>query len=113
MGIIKGIAVTLYDKEEVGRDEFNAPVYEETPVTVENVLVTPEGDDDIVTDIQLYGKRAEYELSIPKGDTHEWQDRKVEFFGQTFHTFGAGREYIESLTPLSWNKKVKVEKIDG
>ncbi len=113
MGIIKGITVTLYDKKEVGKDEFNAPVYEETPTEVENVLVTPESDTDIVSDIQLYGKRAEYELSIPKGDEHEWEDRKVEFFGQTFHTFGAGREYIEHLTPLSWNKKVKVEKYDG
>lgn len=110
MAILKGVPVVLHEKTQVGVDAFNAPVYEKTPVTVENVLITPEGDDDAVSDIQLYGKRAEYELSIPKGDTHDWTDTTVEFWGETWHTFGFNREYIESMTPLSWNKKVKVER---
>ncbi|MCD8207086.1 MAG: hypothetical protein LUD72_04020 [Bacteroidales bacterium] len=110
MGLIKGVPIILYEKNQTGVDEFNNPVFEETPVIVENVLITPEGDTDIVSDTQLHGKEAEYELSIPKGDTHEWADRKVEFFGQMWETYGFSREYIESLTPLSWNRKVKVRR---
>ena len=110
MIMIKGIPVTLYDKVQAGTDGFNAPVYEEVPVTVPNVLVAPVAAVDIVNDLQLYGKRAEYELCIPKGDTHIWEDRKVEFFGQTFRTFGFATEYINDLLPLDWNKKIKVER---
>ncbi|MCC8181529.1 MAG: hypothetical protein LIO45_00895 [Clostridiales bacterium] len=110
MGLIKGITVTLYEKTQTGTDEFHAPVYTETAVEVENVLVQPVSADDVVDDLRLYGKRAEYELCIPKGDSHSWEDCRVAFFGQTWRTFGFVREYIEALVPLSWNRKVKVER---
>ena len=110
MALIKGITVTLYEKTLSGVDDFNAPVYTETPVQVENVLVTPVSAEDVINELQLYGKRAVYELSIPKGDTHEWEDRTVEFFGHKWRTFGFCREWIEENLPLSWNKKIKVER---
>lgn len=110
MGWIKGITVTLHEKTQSGTDAFNAPVYEETTTEVENVLVQPVSADDVVGDLQLYGKRAEYELSIPKGDAHVWEDREVEFFGETWRSFGPVREYIEANVPLSWNRKVRVER---
>lgn len=112
MGMIKGIPVTLYEAVQTGVDAFHAPVFSETPVTVENVLVCPVGADDVVQDLQLYGKRAEYTLCIPKGDTHEWKDRTVEFFGQKWRTFGFATEYIEENLPLDWNLKVKVERFE-
>ena len=110
MALIKGITVTLYEKTRSGEDDFNAPIYTETPVQVENVLVTPVSAEDIINDLQLYGKRAVYELSIPKGDTHQWEDRTVEFFGHKWRTFGFCREWIEENLPLNWNKKIKVER---
>lgn len=108
--MIRGIPIVLYDRIQTGTDDFGAPIYTETPVTVENVLVTPSTSDDIVSDLQLYGKKAVYELSIPKGDTHVWEDRKVEFFGAVWHTFGFSRQYIAENVPLSWNAKIKVER---
>ena len=69
---LHGIPVTLYERTRTGADAFNAPVYSETPVTVENVLVSPVSAEAIVSDLQLYGKRAVYELCLPKGDTHDW-----------------------------------------
>lgn len=39
--LIKGIPVTLYERTKTGEDAFHEPVYAETPVTVENVLITP------------------------------------------------------------------------
>ena len=112
MGRLRGISIILYTKNKVGEDEFGAPVYEELPEVVNNVLVgEPEGSD--VTDtLNLTGKRLAYTLAIPKGDTHEWRDRKVEFFGRKFRTFGEPVEGIEGMIPLRWNKKVKVERYE-
>ena len=107
--LIKGITVTLYELTEVGSDAFGAPIYTEAPVQVKNVLVAPVAAADVVNDLQLYGKRAEYELCIPKGDTHRWEGCRVEFFGQSWRVFGPPLEYIEALVPLDWNRKVKVE----
>ena len=112
MGLIKGIPVTLYERVQTGTDPFGAPIFQEKAVVVENVLVTPAAAEDIVNDLQLYGKRAAYELCIPKGDAHSWEDCQVDFFGQRFRVFGPVTEYIEAMVPLAWNKKAKVERYE-
>lgn len=108
--MITGITVTLYNKTASGTDAFNATTYTEEAETVENVLVTPAAAEDIVNDMNLYGKHLVYELCIPKGDEHTWEDRKISFMDQTFHSYGPVQEWIEDLVPLSWNRKVKVER---
>ena len=107
---IKGIPVTLYEKTQTGEDRFHDPIYAETPVTVENVLVTPADASAVTTDLQLNGHHLAYELCIPKGDAHNWDDVTVEFFGQKWRTYGGVQQYIEELVSLDWNKKVKVER---
>ena len=108
--MIHGITVRLYEKTQIGTDAFNAPVYTETPVDVENVLVGEPSSDDIVNDMQLYGKRIAYTLALPKGDAHSWDNATVEFFGERFRTYGGVVQGIDELVPLCWNKKVKVER---
>lgn len=110
--MIKGITVTLYERTKTGVDELNAPVYTEAPVSIANVLVTPSSAEDVINDMQLYGRRSEYELSIPKGDAHEWNGNRVDFFGQSFRVFTPAREYIGKNVPLAWNKKHKVERYE-
>lgn len=105
-----GISIVLYDKEQAGVDGFGRPIYEETAETVDNVLVGEPSAEEIIDTLNLTGKHLAYTLAIPKGDTHTWTDRKVEFFGETFHTFGTPTQGIEELIPLDWNKKVKVER---
>lgn len=109
MAMIKGISVVLKQKIEVGRDEFNHPIYRYEDKVVENVLVAPATSNDITTSIDLTGKRAEYTMAIPKGDSNNWKDQLVEFFGHTWKTFGIPLEGIEANIPLDWNKKVMVE----
>lgn len=110
MGMIKGITVLLYEKTQTGVDGFNEPIYEEVPISVENVLVAPAASDDIVSNTDLTGKKAVYTLGIPKGDTHDWEDKKVEFFGEKFMTFGFPTKGIDELIPGDWNMKVMVER---
>lgn len=110
MGKITGITVTLYERKQTGVDGAHRPIYKETPVSVDNVLVYPTTSDDIVSTTDLEGKKAVYTLCIPKGDTHHWEDSTIEFWGNKYKSFGFIQEYIDELVPLSWNKKVLVDR---
>ena len=81
-----GITVILHERVQTGVDAFGAPTYEPVDVSVENVLVGEPSGDEVVNDLTLYGKRLAYTLAIPKGDTHDWTDVNVTFFGETFRT---------------------------
>ena len=109
---MRGITITLHNKVQTGTDEFNAPIYSDQDVSVDNVLVGEPSGDEIVQDLNLYGKRLAFVLAIPKGDTHDWTDVEVSFFGQRFRTYGEPTQGMEHLIPLSWNKKVKVERYE-
>lgn len=109
--LIKGIPVNLIQLTQTGVDDFGAPVYSESSVSVSNVLVSPSSEDEILSTVNLYGKKAVYTLCIPKGDSHDWENTFVEFFGERWRTIGKPIEYIEGLVPLSWNKKVRVENV--
>lgn len=109
MAIIKGITVTLWEHARSEEDDFGAEQYTDTPVEVNNVLVAPATSQEILDANDLYSKKAIYTLAIPKGDTHDWYNKKVSFFGKVFRTFGVPLEGIECDIPLDWNKKVTVE----
>lgn len=112
MGLIKGITIQLFEKTQTGTDNFGAPVYSETSKDVANVLIRPISEEDATETLNLTGKKIVYELCIPKGDSNEWTNRKVGFFGDYFRTVGIPIELIESMVPLDWNKKVKVERFE-
>ncbi len=113
MGLIKGIPVVLYLQTKTDQvDGFGNPIYTETPTTVDNVLVNPISAEAITSDLQLYGRRGEYELCIPKGDQNDWTNCRVDFFGYSWRVYTPSEQWIESMVPLSWNKKVRVERYD-
>ncbi|WP_461223836.1 hypothetical protein [Lacticaseibacillus suihuaensis] len=107
---IKGITVTLIDKIQTGTDPFGHPTYKDSEVQVDNVLVAPTTAADAVSVLDLTGRKAIYTLAIPKGDTHDWEDKEVRFFDQRWRVFGIPLEGIEANTPLDWNRKVTVER---
>ena len=111
---MRGITVTLFQRTKVGEDPFNRPIYMETQVDVENVLVAPAetGGDELLDALNLTGRKAVYTLAIPKGDTHNWENARVDFFGESWRVIGIPTEGIEELIPLQWNRKVKVERIE-
>ena len=112
MGKIKGIAIILVDKIETGKDPFGNPIFEDDEISIENVLISPTSSDDIVNQMSLTGRKAVYTLAIPKGDTHDWENKEVIFFNQRWRAFGIPLEGIEDLIPLDWNKKVMVERYE-
>lgn len=110
--MIKGITVTLYEKKRIDTDPFGNPVYSETPVKVKNVLVTPASTEEMLDNLRLTGKKAVYNIAIPKKDKHQWQDSRVEFFGCTWQVIGFPQEGIEENIPLFWNQKWMVAKYE-
>lgn len=109
---IRGIDILRCEKKQTGVDGFGAPIYSDAPEVVHNVLIGEPATEDIVNDLQLYGKRLAYTLALPKGDNRDWDDVTVEFFGQRFRTYGGVTEGIEAMIPGRWNRKVKVERFE-
>ena len=83
---MQGIDIIRYNKTQTGVDGFGAPIYSEAPEVVHNVLIGEPATEDIVNDLQLYGKRLAYTLAVTEG--------------------------IEAMIPLRWNRKVKVERFE-
>lgn len=109
---IQGIDVHLHTTKEVGVDDFDQPIYEEVIETVSNVLVSQPTSEEAVDNLNLTGRRVSYVLCIPKGDTHDWEDKKVEFFGEVYRTIGHVTQFIENLVPGQWNKRIMVERYE-
>ena len=111
---MRGITVTLYETTETGRDAFNNPIVKEPAITVENVLVGEPSTDDYASSVSVYGKQIRFMLGIPKGDTHNWTDKKVTWTDaqgntQTVKTFGYPIMGVEANIPGPWHMKVRCE----
>lgn len=107
-----GVTVLLEVKTKIGVDMLNNPVYSIDRVPVHNVLVGQPETEEILSSINLYGKKLKYILGIPKGDTHDWTDTAVEIFGERFLTFGDVMQGVEKNIPTPWHKKVRVERCE-
>lgn len=110
---MRGVTVTLVEKTQTGTDDLNRPIYEDSYIDVDNVLVGEPTSDEIANTMSLYGKQVKYTLAIPKGDTNEWTDTEVILpspFEGKYKTIGYPTAGIEANIPLSWNKKVKLER---
>lgn len=112
MAMIKGITATLYERKKTGEDPFGNPVYEEHPVEVENVLVAPASTTEVLDTLNLTGKKAVYNIAVPKGDEHIWKDNRVDFFGASWRVIGLPQRGIDENIPLDWNDKWMVERYE-
>lgn len=111
---MRGLTVTLYEQTQDGEDSFGVPIYTETPTTVDDVLVGEPATDDIATSTALYQKTIRYMLGIPKGDQHDWMDKKVSWtdaYGieHVCKTFGFPITGVEANIPTRWHMKVRCE----
>ena len=111
---MKGMTINLVVKTETGTDEFGAPIYTEELVPVDDCLVGQPTSDDMANALSLYGKKIEFTIGIPKGDTHDWTNKKVlwtDAYGvtHTVQTFGFPITGIEENIPkqLPWHMKVR------
>ena len=110
---ISGETVLLIPQVDGAADAFGEPIKTDgTPISVENVLISPVTSSEVLDTLNLSGRKAVCQLAIPKGDTNEWEDQMVQFLGHRWRSVGFVIQSMDHLTPLSWNKKVMVERYD-
>lgn len=107
---MKGMTIQLVVETITGQDPFGMPITEEQLEDVEDVLVGQPTTDDVTNALQMYGKKIEYVLGIPKGDTHNWTDATVYIWGERFRTIGFPQTGIQANIPLRWGQNVRVER---
>lgn len=107
---MKGTTVKVLQKTVTGQNEMHEDIVTEKWIDVPDVLVGQPTTDDITSTLQLYGKRIEYVLGIPKGDTNDWTDTEVEIWGEKYKTIGYPMTGESENIPLRWGKNVKVER---
>lgn len=105
------INVDLLVKTKTGENAFGEPVFSSEWISVSGCLVAPMSEQEILETWNLTGRKAIYQIAVPKGDTHSWTNTLVKFFGETWRTISEPIQGIDALIPLGWNKKVKVESI--
>lgn len=113
--MIKGIKILLAVSNGETINDFGETLKSCYYVPVDNVLVGQPDSTDIVSSTELTGIKTEYVLGIPKGDRHEWKNTTVilpEPFAGTYQTIGDPVAGIEENIPLSWNKKVRIQRIE-
>ena len=112
---LHGITIQLLAKTQSGIDAFNRPIYTETAVDVENVLIGQPAATEVLEIQNLTGKKIVYWLGIPKGDTNTWENAKVVLpapFAGTYRTVSFTRTGIQDLVPLGWGKNIAVERYE-
>ncbi len=107
---MKGMTIYLVNKTEIGTDDFGAPIYSEELEAVNDCLVGKPSTDDVTDTLALYGKKIEYTIGIPKGDSHNWTDAEIVMFDGRFRTIGYPQTGIQENIPLRWGQNIKVER---
>lgn len=114
MAGIHGVTVKLYTRSIITYDDLNAPVYDLTCTTVDNVLPGQPSSSDVIESVDLNGKRADLVLGIPKDDTHDWTDAVVEVWpGEFYETLGYPTTGVQDLIPLSWGRNIRAARYSG
>lgn len=110
--MIKGETVILIDRTETGKNPFGEPIYAETQTAVNNVVIGNPSTDDVVSELDLSGKRIAFVLGIPKTDTNDWKDKVILIRGERFKSFGFPLTQTAANVPGAWNTQVKVERYE-
>ena len=110
-GGIPTVPVILYETEITGEDDFGHEIKQETAVTVDGVVIGQPSSEDILSEINISGKRIAYNLCLPAGDDHDWTNKTVEFYGRKWRTIGTPTQYTDGFMGdnFPWNKQIKVE----
>ena len=113
MGRLNITSVGLYVKQQSGTDEFGRPVYTETLETVPGCVVgtfaQANAAQDISNEMNLSGHRIVWQIFIPKGDTHTWENADVCIRGQRFRVTGVPVQAFVDMPHIPCDKLVSVE----
>lgn len=113
--LLRGVPVTLYVRTATEtKDAFGREQYTETATVIDNVLIQPlQRTTDVPTETtNITGEKTSYILGIPKTDTHDWKNCRVDFFGNSYRTESGEWQGIDDLIPGDWNRKIVARRYD-
>lgn len=74
--------------------------------------LAPSTTTEVLDVLNITGKKAVYDIAIPKGDDHTWKDCRVDFFGESWRVFGLPKQGIDENVPGRWNQRWMVERYE-
>ena len=113
--MIRGVDVTVMRPYVESTDRFNNPVYGMTGESVDNVLVSPGGTQDLEAS-RPEGVSVDYTLHFPKGYEQPLEGCDITLpapWSCTCHVIGNPTPYIDANTPTQWHMPVEVEVAHG
>ena len=110
---MKTMTVQLVRKSQDGTDPFGAPIETEEIIDVPGCLVGQPSSNEISQTMELYGKKIDFVVGVPKGDVNKWFDTEVIIWGERFRTIGYPETGIQDNIPLAWGQNVKVERCNS
>lgn len=111
-GLLPKTSVTVIRRQEVGKDPFNAPIYENVREDVDGVLVTPGATADLDPS-RPEGVRVAYTVHFPKGYGKPLRGCSVVIKGKSYRVIGDPNPYMDEGTPGAWDMAAEVEAVDG
>lgn len=104
------ITVKLYEKVEIGTDDFGVPTYSTFIEEIDHCLVAIGQHGQMTDNTNIQVALDTFTIAIPKGDTHDWRNSIVEFNlgGVDFRckTYGDYLLGYEDAMPLMWHKQI-------
>lgn len=112
MAAIRGVRVEVVRVTTVLDDHGNETSGVESYELVDNVLPAPVATSDLSA-TRPNGDRIDMVFHFPKTYKRSLRGTFIEFDGLRFAVVGEPQPYLDSLTPLDWNREVEAVVVDG
>lgn len=112
MAFIKGVPVRVI-RASVATDEHGNEIPDvETFEQVDNVLPAPISTTDL-SESRPNGDKVDMMFHFPKTYKRSLRGAFIEYNGVRFSVIGDPQPYLDSLTPLDWDRPVEAVVVDG
>ena len=108
MAAIRGVQIEVVRVTTVLDDHGNETSGIESYELVDNVLPAP-----VATSVRPNGDRIDMVFHFPKAYKRSLRGTFIEFDGVRFAVVGDPQPYLDSLTPLDWDREVEAVVVDG
>lgn len=112
MAVIRGIQVEVVRTTAALDDHGNEIPGVESFELVDNVLPAPVATSDLSA-TRPNGDRIDMVFHFPKAYKRSLRGTFIEFDGLRFAVVGDPQLYLDSLTPLDWDREVEAVVVDG
>lgn len=100
-------------KQEVDKDEFNNPVYELTPIVVEDCLIAPITEPTNAREKEaMTQSREQVRIHLPKTFDGDVSGSFVDYDGKCFRVDADSVVFMKDNCPTKWNRYFRAEVYD-